>query len=485
MFEVQESPYWDPKAWKPIILQSCESEPSVRHAAIAIGAMSRSYTPSLCAERQKAMLRGLNCQREASDIPPLDGMNPHFQEAIRHYDIAIKKMREDIALGRLDLRMTLITCIMIVCFEFLHGNHETATSQLQSGIGLGNDWLSRKNVDPSQAAGVSSSTPELEDCLVQLFVRSDIRVCSLVDRIPNPETLQANNQDTNNIALQIPTIFGSMKEARTTLELLFQRSSHFVDSASHSNLSFLDNKLGTIMLDEENRSGFQHFDNEIWMLANLPALASPFLDMFQSSNSVQQEELLADINLWIKAFDPILEQSLELGGINCVSALSLSTTMITIGICVAAAFSTSELVYDMFTSEFRTIVSQSAVILETLEKVSNVSSFVHLACSLDLGVLPPLYVTMIKCRDPIIRHEIIQLLASFPKKEGELDSVTISELGGWVAEIEEEAMQDGWIPDRERVRLPGIDYGIGSSRAQMRCWKIADEEFVLKTKELF
>jgi len=181
---IQESPYLDAKTWSNIVLQACEIEPSLRNVAIAIGALGLTYTESSYGARRQSMIQGLNNKIEESELAQVDGATIRYQEAIDYYDKAIKQMREDIALGRLDLRTTLLTCIMIVCFESLHGNHEVARAQLQSGIALGHDWMSRQSGGSNYNPGYDSAALQINDSLAQVFVRLEFQVSSLIDRLP-------------------------------------------------------------------------------------------------------------------------------------------------------------------------------------------------------------------------------------------------------------------------------------------------------------
>jgi len=493
---IQESPYLDAKTWSNIVLQACEIEPSLQNVAIAIGALGLTYTESSYGARRQSMIRGLNNKIEESELAQVDGATIRYQEAIDYYDKAIKQMREDIALGRLDLRTTLLTCIMIVCFESLHGNHEVARAQLQSGIALGHDWMSRQSGGSNYNPGYDSAALQINDSLAQVFVRLEFQVSSLIDRLPPPpEYHQALETAGNEVTMGVPNVFSSIKEARIYLEHILRRSSRFVDSICYLKASYTESYMaestcgdGSEAYSAGNSPGIVQFDDQDRVFPEIQTSGIHDLSSRQDPNFLEQEAIVAEINSWITAFDPILDQSLVNGGINCVSALSLSTTMITARIAITTALSTSELMYDMLISDFRNVVSQSAAWLETLEGLKTRTDFCHTAFSLDLGNIPPLYVTMIKCRDSVIRHEAIQLLVSYPRREGEWDSAVVATFGEWIASIEEQNMQHGWISDERRIRDPSLDFNMMSVPrvAQMRCWKMNEEgEFELQERQIY
>jgi hypothetical protein len=66
--------------------------------------------------------------RKASPEMNAEEAASHHQYALEQYDKAIKRTREDLLRGNQSLRTALITSIVKVCFETLHGNHDSATT---------------------------------------------------------------------------------------------------------------------------------------------------------------------------------------------------------------------------------------------------------------------------------------------------------------------------------------------------------------------
>ena len=89
-------------------------------------------------------------------------------------------MRDATATGHQDLRTTLITCMVIICFEGYHGNYDIANNQLQIGISLIHDWKARHaRVNRSVSAFLSPAPDMIEDELIQEFGRLEIQKISL------------------------------------------------------------------------------------------------------------------------------------------------------------------------------------------------------------------------------------------------------------------------------------------------------------------
>jgi hypothetical protein len=105
-----------------------------------------------------------------------DSPNVHQRIALDQYVKAIRSMRQAMKDGKQDLRTTLITCLVIACFEAFHGNHPLANRLIITGMSLIYEW--RANVSNEIPMGFKSPKPDvLEDDLVQTFGRleTDLR----------------------------------------------------------------------------------------------------------------------------------------------------------------------------------------------------------------------------------------------------------------------------------------------------------------------
>ena len=118
-------PYFDPNPWRNIILQAC-AEPSIRHAATAIGGLGKTFEAAQSGRGRRASgihhrapalggpidaaqrIKGRISRREQIEEAVL-----HHQYALEQYHKAIKKM-QGIASGN-NIRTVLITCIIIAC----------------------------------------------------------------------------------------------------------------------------------------------------------------------------------------------------------------------------------------------------------------------------------------------------------------------------------------------------------------------------------
>jgi hypothetical protein len=72
----------------------------------------------------------------------------------------------------------------------------------------------------------------------------------------------------------------------------------------------------------------------------------------------------------------------------------------------------------------------------------------------DSGIIGPLYVVVVLCRNPKIRRKALNLLETNPRREGVWDSILAAKAATVIMNIEEEGMEGDYIP--EHSRLGGI-----------------------------
>lgn len=72
----------------------------------------------------------------------------------------------------------------------------------------------------------------------------------------------------------------------------------------------------------------------------------------------------------------------------------------------------------------------------------------------DSGIIGPLYVVAVLCRNPKIRRKVLGLLEANPRREGVWDSVLAAKAATVIMNVEEEGLEGDYIP--EYSRLSGI-----------------------------
>jgi hypothetical protein len=97
--------------------------------------------------------------------------------------------------------------------------------------------------------------------------------------------------------------------------------------------------------------------------------------------------------------------------------------------------------------------------------------------SVDMGFIPPLFYTAIKCRNPRIRRQAIELLIFAPHREGFWDGVLVARIAGEVIKLEEKEfyrdfqVNDAFgvysIPSEEDLSLPALPESYRIHEVQM------------------
>lgn len=171
------------------MLQACDTEPAIRRAATAIGALTFECNP--IADSQGELLR-----REF---------------AYREYSKAIGQMHNSAREGN---RTSLIACILFATFELFNNYPETAATQIHAGIRMINEWCPR---DGKRKIDLEPITVEEE--IVEAFSRLEAHATAFGDaRGPR------STRGQGDIAL----FFTALQEAKTGLESIIQESMHWV-----------------------------------------------------------------------------------------------------------------------------------------------------------------------------------------------------------------------------------------------------------------
>ncbi len=138
-----------------------------------------------------------------------------------------------------------------------------------------------------------------------------------------------------------------------------------------------------------------------------------------------------ELTAWTEAFKPLLTYSVSLNNLESISALALNISSVTSKISLRAAFFINESAYDVFIPEYKRVVEAATVLLRLqksmeLQKHAQIDSdasdvdgkgpMLHFA--FDIGVVPPLYLVVIKCRDRRLRREAVRLLEQNPRRMG-------------------------------------------------------------------
>lgn len=409
--------------WDRIVLQQCHNEPFIRDAVIALAALTMS---SMVAH---------------SDSPTHTG---HYECAFQQYDRALSDMRKVLANGDYSLRGLLIACLLVFCFESYQGNQDVAIAQATSGYKL-------LQTSTSGSRTKFQNTP-LEDELVHTFSRLDLHVMTVLD-IHGLEVHRIGKDEAADTVSAMPESFADLFEAQVYWEIVQRRAAHVIHLATSS----ITDGIGACVYhvtksEEDNRTDFG------------PSLHSPFTTFALSSECRRQIMNHAqELWRWRTAFRALL---VSLDSNTKSTAAVLEVNAAATQILLEALLAENECALDSFLPDFRTILSFTRTFLH-----DNTSRLLPVGYSIELCILPAMYVVVQMCRDKAIRGEILELLHSHPRREGIWDSRLIAAIGTWIKDVEEQGADGDFIPEYSRIRITKIRTDAKKKNAKVQCMK--------------
>jgi hypothetical protein len=140
-----------------------------------------------------------------------------------------------------------------------------------------------------------------------------------------------------------------------------------------------------------------------------------------------------------------------------------------------ASISTGECIYDEFMQGFEDIVVRSRLIIK--EPRQN-AACPTAAFSFEAGVVPPLHLTALKCRNGQVRRQAIALLLSCPRREGCWDGLVLGKVDAWLMALEEQGMDEyGFVPEQSRWRVAEIKSSLERRWIHVRACQGSYDEF--------
>jgi len=199
--------------WGKLIPQISEREPFVRHAISAIGALGKHS----------------KSRQLQSYAPGAVSTGQDYQYALKLYGKSLQGMREAIATGKQDLRIALIACLLVFCFEGMLGNQQTAVAHAESGLRLLFNSAIGNFSGKSLKAQKALVHQDFEHDLVEAFGSLDLQVLLFIDRRSKDVHEQMKTFQTSIIGT-MPTEFKSLAQAKQFWQLILNRNYHFTKS---------------------------------------------------------------------------------------------------------------------------------------------------------------------------------------------------------------------------------------------------------------
>ena len=409
-------PYQSP-FWSQIVLQAATHHPFIRSAIIAMGSLaSIAKSPNLPAFKGPDYHSGPSIEE---------------QFALAHYQKFLKGSRDISLQGDQVTRLTLITCLLVMCIESLQWNHATSLNAVWNGTKLMNQWLRSEGRKGRYLDCISSPNPlTVEDGIVQQFKLVDSQTAWLCDRRPLADHARLSRGGDETIR-DMPLSFSSVDEARFMLDLISRRIHHFI-------VSVRPDKLGATDFSPPGQA--RRF--KITMDREEP------YDPLTFEQLALRQSYSEEIERWEVAFEAISKSTTEESP-NFVAVNLLRVQSRFLPVQLIGETSITEMIYDEFLQNFRDMITYAKAHFSHPSIQGQNPRGVY---SLNTGLIFPLHNLVRRCRDRVIRRQGIDMLVNNAWREGIHASSSSGRIGEYFMEVEERGIDpDVVIPEENRT----------------------------------
>ncbi|KAK2053541.1 hypothetical protein LY76DRAFT_581604 [Colletotrichum caudatum] len=377
--------------WKNLVLQASSTEPAILYAILALGAVD---------EQELAIT-------EPCDVRDDEANDPQSPKAARHlglqyYNKSISLLQPHLLKsGTGPTRVALIACTIFVCLEFMQRRYKPGFLHFGYSLQLLGSLLRNRSS--------ATSTDLSDDWFAEEIPRLDLQAALLMN-----EFYLGAADATSFTWHPLPHAFQTTRDASHSLDGLLFRAHQLQKNGSAINLS------------EDAVNIFE-------LLAT-------------------QQALRKDLEEWLHYFEVFKANSLSHlsnGERLTCQRLPIYHTMAHI-ITNTSLNPRNELIFDLYTHQFTSVVFHSRQIINTVQlselptpAADTPGSHVpQLDCPADIGLIPPLFYTAIKCRVPRIRRQAVELILLGQRHEGIWDADLTARVAREVMTLEERDVQD-------------------------------------------
>ncbi|KAF2101132.1 hypothetical protein NA57DRAFT_74718 [Rhizodiscina lignyota] len=382
--------------WEQLVFQACTSEPAVLHAALAL-ASAHKGGDARCG----------TCRSSPTGIIKTEqrGTDDYEYFALNQYNKAISHLKTHLSNHKISsLRIALISCMIFTTLELVRGQYKSAFTHLRNGCNLLGQIRDKDDEKTDRGNSFLRSQPKsIENCLIEPFARLNVQI-GLFGEIPDnlyPLTQLSSVEHR----LNVPPLFGSIYEAREYMDSLLNTVLHISGKCFQDRLTSTPHSKMTIK---------------------------------------SQRSLELAVSSWIESYNvsiPKFFQNTDHRNKFSIPLLRLFHTMTTI--IISTAVSSREALFDSYTPKFTSIITETISLWEMTGFVSHSPYkgdcwIPNLRFTSEMGIVPALYYTAVKCRVPWLRRQAIKLLLAAPHREGAWDSVIVDHIAEKVMIMEED-----------------------------------------------
>ena len=328
--------------------------------------------------------------------------------AIQQYSKAMKALQSRIISGKtLHQNLTLLICLLFVTFEFQQLGYGEAHSHLNSGLKIIQEYEQSPQLSPEL-------TSDVMDPLVEAFERLDVQMSSFTS---SQVHLKRSHSTISAVSGGRPLHFERVSDAMRDLNFL----------------------LGA-MRDFNWETDAQRFSHE--------GLSSDDVMVFQE----HMISLLKQLHRWHLAMNDLQSRTKSIK--DQISADILRVRQIYCKLKVATCLTDGrECLWDSYLTDFEQLVKTSEIVMFRRSVLSAENEKVNF--TLDTGIIPPVYFTVLKCRDPNLRRRALVLLKNCKHQEGAWNGPIIASMAEKVMILEERGLDSVYIaadvPEENRM----------------------------------
>ncbi|KAE9362684.1 hypothetical protein N431DRAFT_424500 [Stipitochalara longipes BDJ] len=248
------SGYFESEFWDRLVLQIGHTEPSVRHALLALSSLCETY--------------------ESQDLMD-DHSKSRTQFALQHYNKAVRLVAEYLSTLQPRLDVILTSCLVFTWFEIMRHDFDAGLCHLKSGLKILDNFRQIKESPTLRSQHVDIS-------LIYLFSR--LKTQATVYRRETSESILEGHEE---ICQAVPTSFSSIEQARNSLHTLLDTVFRFIRQLGNPNILELTTTsnppLDLLSLGATRRLCLNQLQNWQRAIKNSPASASQSLNSRQTA----------------------------------------------------------------------------------------------------------------------------------------------------------------------------------------------------------
>lgn len=248
------SGYFESEFWDRLVLQIGHTEPSVRHALLALSSLCETY--------------------ESQDLMD-DHSQFRLQFALQHYNKAVRLVAEYLSTLQPRLDVILTSCLVFAWLEIMRNDFDAGLRHLNSGLRILDDFQ-----QPNKSPALRSQRVDVS--LIYLFSR--LKTQATVYRRQTSESVPEGHEE---IRKAVPASFSSIEQARNSLHTLLDTVFRFIRQIGNPNIlestTSSDPPPDLLSLGATCRSCLNQFQNWQRSIKNSPASIFQSLDPRQTA----------------------------------------------------------------------------------------------------------------------------------------------------------------------------------------------------------